>query len=63
LFIENKISPVALVYIPGYFFKGVVAGQNVKLLLKALFHGLHDGITNNLGITKTLKFFRPDLQS
>lgn len=63
LFIENKISPVAFVYIPGYFFKGVVAGQNVKLLLKALFHGLYDGITNNLGITKTLKFFRPDLQS
>ena len=63
LFIENKISLGALVYIPGYFFKGVLAEQNVNLLLKALFHGLQDGITNNLGITEALKFFRPDLQS
>lgn len=63
LFMENRISPVGLVYIPGYFFKGIVAGQYVKLLLKALLHGLLDGINNNLGITETLKFFRPDLRS
>lgn len=63
LFIENKISPVSLVYIPSYFFKGIVARQSVKLLLKALFHGLLDGMNNNLEITETMKFFRPDLQS
>ena len=63
LFLEKKISPVGLVYILGYFLKGVVSGQNIKLLLTALLRGLLDGIKNNLGITETLKFFRPDLQS
>ena len=62
LFIERKNSMVTLIYIPGYFFKGIVAGQNAKLLLKALAHGILDGINNNMGITQTLKFFRPDLQ-
>jgi len=62
LFIERKISIKLLFYIPGYFFKGLISGQNIYYLLIALLNGIKDGIKNNLGITKTLIFFRPDLK-
>lgn len=63
LFIERKIPMSSLKYIPGYLVKGILAGQNIKLLFKALWCGILDGVNNNLGITETLKFFRPDLET
>jgi rhamnosyltransferase len=61
LFLEKKIGLLNLLYIPGYFFKSLIIGMKISLVLKAFLNGIIDGVTNNLGITKTLKYFRPDL--
>ena len=62
LFLEKKITIKSLIYIPAYLVKGLISGQSFHYLLIALFNGIIDGIKNNLGITKTLKFFRTDLK-
>ena len=61
LFSGIKTSIKSLCCIPCYSFKGLIFGQNIHYLGVALFSGIINGIKNNLCVTKTLKFFRPDL--
>ena len=63
LFMEQKIKIKQLLYIPGYFLRLLISGQKVHYLFIALFNGIVDALKHNLGITKTLKLFRPDLDS
>lgn len=61
LFAEGKIGILSLSYVPGYFFKGLLAKQKPSLLFYLLIKAGIDAIKHNLGITSVLLRLRPDL--
>ena len=61
LYIEGINNTKTLMYIIGYFFKGLITKQNPFLLFNLFLHAIIDAINNNLGITYTLMKCRPDL--